>query len=465
MKSNRGNTAGLLILLLTAAAGIRLAALVVERDHLSRDIDAYRKLAEGLADGRGYSVPGGTRPTAFRPPLYPLLLAAVFRFGGGNVAIGLVHLVLSTATVVLTYCVGQRLGLGRGSLIAAALVAVDPLLVQYTTVPMTETLFTFLVALLLFLLVRRDDAPNEGIPTSIATGDWGPRSYRLFVGVVFALGALCRPAIWAFGGLVVGWWILQRWKPSRQQRRRIPWEVALGTAVVVGPWLVRNMLVLDRPIFTTTHGGYTLLLGNNPVFYREVVDRPWGTVWDRGSLAKWNRSLEAAMRQENPPVESESARDRWMTRRAISNIRAQPAEFLRACQLRMLRFWNVAPLGPATDAIRSVWLRFCRLTGQENWKTYRDDAVTIVRWGLSLFYAAITIGLLLSLLRMNRTEWRCFSPLLLLIVSLCVVHLFYWANTRMRAPLIPAIALLAVRGFLFNRKRTSDPATGMNRST
>lgn len=234
----------------------------------------------------------------------------------------------------------------------------------------------------------------------------------------------------------------------------------MGTCVVVCPWLVRNVLVFGRPIFTTTHGGYTLLLGNNPVFYREVVDRPWGTVWQGESLSQWNESLETAMRQEHPPIESEPARDRWMVRRAIRNIGDQPAEFLSACRLRMLRFWNVAPLGPATDAIRRMWLRFCQAIGQENWKPHAHAAVTVVRWGLSLFYGTIMIGLLLSLVRMDRAEWQRYRPLLLLIAAFCVVHLFYWTNTRMRAPLIPAIALLAVRGFLLRRKRVFDSAAG-----
>ena len=35
---------------------------------------------------------------------------------------------------------------------------------------------------------------------------------------------------------------------------------------------------------------------------------------------------------------------------------------------------------------------------------------------------------------------------LLLILNFTLVHLVYWSNMRMRAPLVPLIALIAARG-------------------
>ena len=36
--------------------------------------------------------------------------------------------------------------------------------------------------------------------------------------------------------------------------------LVLGLSLVVVPWGIRNLIVFGRPIITTTHGGYTLLL-------------------------------------------------------------------------------------------------------------------------------------------------------------------------------------------------------------
>ena len=54
----------------------------------------------------------------------------------------------------------------------------------------------------------------------------------------------------------------------------------LVTSAVVSPWVIRNRLVFGRWIATTTHGGYTLLLGNNPDFYRHLRQRSVGPSLD-----------------------------------------------------------------------------------------------------------------------------------------------------------------------------------------
>jgi hypothetical protein len=195
--------------------------------------------------------------------------------------------------------------------------------------------------------------------------------------------------------------------------------------LVLSPWVVRNVLVFGRPIVTTTHGGYTLLLGNNPVYYRQVVAQPWGTVWSGQSLSKWQQSLEDAMASAVPPVTGELARDRWMYQRAWESIANAPDMFVRACWLRFLRFWSLAPIGPAKQAIPPI-----------------------AHTAITLFYALITASLLLAPCRLSRSDWKTWLPLLLLVVVFMLVHLVYWTDMRMRAPLVPAISLLAVRGLL-----------------
>ena len=49
--------------------------------------------------------------------------------------------------------------------------------------------------------------------------------------------------------------------------------MAVSMFAVLLPWAVRNALVLAEPIITTTHGGYTLALANNEVYYRDILAR------------------------------------------------------------------------------------------------------------------------------------------------------------------------------------------------
>src|SRR5260370_22209705 len=89
-------------LLLLAAFFLRVGVLWKFGGSLAEDRDNYRAIAERVVAGEGFVDPQSHLPTAYRPPLYPLLVAAVRFFGGGNLAIGLVQVVLGVATSVLT---------------------------------------------------------------------------------------------------------------------------------------------------------------------------------------------------------------------------------------------------------------------------------------------------------------------------------------------------------------------------
>jgi hypothetical protein len=192
---------------------------------------------------------------------------------------------------------------------------------------------------------------------------------------------------------------------------------------MLAPWVVRNVVVLGSPIVTTTHGGYTLLLGNNDVAYEEEVSRPWGTVWDGESLRTWQRELEAELARAEPPVRDEVARDAWQRRRALDWIAAHPGRFAQAAWLRVRRFWNPVPLGPAGASVGPVV----------------RGAVGVFE---SLFLLLGLAGVLRSLSD-RRTRGAWLAPALC-AAALTLVHAVYWSNARMRAPLVPLVAVAAV---------------------
>jgi hypothetical protein len=67
-----------------------------------------------------------------------------------------------------------------------------------------------------------------------------------------------------------------------------------------------------------------------------------------------------------------------------------------------------------------------------------------VRWTVAAFYVAVTAAFVIGLFRV-RGAWRRWMPLLLVIAGFTAVHLVYWTNTRMRAPVVPLIAVVAGR--------------------
>jgi len=384
---------GLAVILVLAALA-RLAVIVPALHEPPDDPDAYLVLARSLAGGRGFTLAG--RPTAYRPPLYPLMLAPIVGGSGGistRAVLGL-NLALGLATVVLTALAARRWGLNdRGILLAAAIVALDPVLLRQGRSVMTETPSAFLLA-----------------ATLAATA--GPRGAALG-GLGFGLLTLCRPSflpaagLAALGAVVAGTGDLR----GRVRRGLI---LAGATSAVMAPWALRNAVVLGEPVWTTTHGGYTLALANNPVYYAEVLDGPPGAVWEGpNQRAWWDETARATAGMSEPRA------DRTLSRRGLAMLSGRPASFARASAARLGRFWGIAPAA----AVYPLPLRLAA----------------------ACWTAPLWVALVLGLGRRPSWEWpRIAAPAA--VVAMTVVHTFYWTDMRMRAPIMPAIALIAAGG-------------------
>lgn len=418
-----GRSALALGLLILVAMLLRLAVIGLAPQHLGDDRDAYLGIARELQQGHGFATPAVHNPTAYRPPLYPLLLAAVTSIGP-HWPVAALHILLAAATVWLTYSFTYR---GTDSpwaaTAAAAFVSVDPLLVWYASFPMTETLCATLSAALLVasLVFCSVSAPDESPSAAIPAGK--PHLLpSMFLGMIAGLCVLSRPSYWAPLVLMAAASLLFRHRGTSAPRagsRLTNGAIAIGTLlVVIAPWVVRNTIVLGTFRSTTTHGGYTLLLANNDAFYDEVVEQPWGTVWDgsRGpGQAAWFREVLAEMSASN--VQGEVDQDRWMTARAVETIQKRPTTFLRACLLRFVRFWNVLPLGTAAESVPRPLLG--AIAG-----------FYIVAWGLAI----------VGVIARSRRHLNAAIPAAAVILGFMTVHLVFWTNARMRAPILPALA-------------------------
>jgi hypothetical protein len=197
----------------------------------------------------------------------------------------------------------------------------------------------------------------------------------------------------------------------------------------LAPWAIRNQLVFGRPIFTTTHGGYTLLLSNNPRFYEHLRTAPAATVWKADQFKNSKDAGADEPAGAAPRVDQRSdelANDRRDYARAWQIMAAEPATFLRACLHRVRRLWGVLPYAiDPNEGRASRWLRYATAL----WYTLELALAAIGAWSLR--------GKLL------RTPWLLG---VVLAVGFTAVHLLYWTDLRMRAPLVPVVALAAAAG-------------------
>lgn len=403
---------GLATAVLVVAAILRWFAGPLHPDAVardpSRDPDAYLAIANTL---RRHGVFGeqAHRATAYRPPLYPLMLVPLVRDSNGTptVSVSLFLLLHLAATALILFsadrlAVGLRLGL-PARLAAAFFIAVDPLLVGQAALLMTETVYAALLTTALALWWR---AGLTGEQDQSAIGNGAPPGRAVTAGVVVGLAALTRPTTWA-AWLLLGLLALMRGRGPVGR-----WMAAtLAAGAVAAPWAIRNQVQFGSAIVTTTHGGYTLWLGMNPVFFREVVQGPH-EVWVSGfdSWTADNARQTAGM--------DERERDAWYRRQAINWMTRHPFEAILTAGHHVRSFWGLTPrTGPVgirrAVAAASLFLFLCALGG------LALPADPVVR--------------------------KRLADLAAVAVAFTVVHAVYWSDLRMRTPIEPFLALLAAR--------------------
>ena len=394
-----GTAVGLLLL----ALAVRGGAIVVDYDRLANDPDGYRLLAQNLTEHGTFG--RNRQPTAYRPPLYPLLLA-LCEAGPWKplTAIAVLHLALGVATVALTFEIARRWRLAGFSYLAAGLVVCDPILLHQSSLIMTETLAAFLSI-----------ASFAAVSAAVAANGRRLVVLSAVAGATFGLATLCRPTFLAalvFTALAFVW-------RTREPRMRVVCGAAMLTAAaaVVSPWVARNLVQFHQPIVTTTHGGYTLLLGNNPDYYKFLRTQPWRAVWraDR---------LDATLLDSH--AGDEVSEDRREYALAWQTIRDQPGTFAYAALRRVGALWGILP----------------HARGESESTTTRALRYATAAWYLSVLLLALAA----VLSRAVRAEipWWLFAAAM--AGSFTAVHFFYWTDLRMRAPLMPVICLLAAAG-------------------
>jgi 4-amino-4-deoxy-L-arabinose transferase-like glycosyltransferase len=239
----------------------------------------YFGIAQNVADGQGiaYSFPQTTvHATAFRPPVYPGLLGAVFWVFGPSIVLGrIVSLVLGLAVVGLTMAVvGELDGRRRTVLVSGLIVAVFPALVANDVALLAEPLSLALLLTTALLLLR-----GEIIAAGLVTG--------LLVlsrtSGQFVLPALAVWVLWRFG-----------WRQTLR--------FAAMALVVLVPWVVRNWVQVGTPVLATSNGFNLAAVYSEPAWEENgFVDAVYNPAFREYRLlqfdeAEWDAALrDAAM--------------------------------------------------------------------------------------------------------------------------------------------------------------------------
>jgi 4-amino-4-deoxy-L-arabinose transferase-like glycosyltransferase len=351
--------------IVAVAAAVRLLYLVSLGDYVPiSDAHQYHDLAHNISEGHGLAMTFPSldlHPTAFRPPLYPYVLAVTLSVFGFEALPGqLLNLALGLVVVVLTYTLGRRLGGDRVGVVAALAVALYPPLVANDVVLLTEPLsLVLLLAAVLALTARR----------------WA------WTGVLTGLLVLTRPSA-QFLVVVFAAWAL--W--------RLGWRRAVGllavTAMVVAPWIVRNWVQLDAPVYVTSNGFNLAAMYSGPAQEdRQFVDPVFDVRFDDTALLRWD---EVAWSEE-------------LQRRGLQGIRDNPRYVARVVRDNVVRYLELDPVAnePAERSdgrnldVRRATLPVFYVVTVVGWfgllvHLRRPDVVLVI--GVALYFAASSLA-------------------------------------------------------------------------
>ena len=342
---------------------------------------------------------------SFRPPLYPLLVAAIYSVHGHTpAAVRLWQAVLGTATCALLYAVGCRVGGQRVGLIAAGLAAAYPLFVFFSAVLMVESLLILLTVAALLLALRFEASPS-------------PRNAAA-LGAALGLGALCKPVVLAWVPFLLwGWWRRSALaRPARSGRL----ATALGAiAVVIAPWAVRNAVVQGYFVPVCSNLGTNLVIGNEP-----------GADGGYRSGRDYLGMVEEIAGPEEHPV----ARDRLAAREALRWIAADPVRSGWLAGRKLLLFWSPVQLDESRWRNLIALLSSGPLLVAGLWGTWR--------------------------LRGRPEAWVIGT----LALSLSLVHAVFFSHIRFRLPvdaalMVPA-SLLLQQAWCRWRRGAGEPPPG-----
>lgn len=198
----------------------------------------YRRIAEAIAEGRGFSDPFGvtTGPTAWMPPVFPALMAAVLKASGSIEAVAAAVLTLQNLVLIYMGFIVLRFASGPASPRNSPIVA----LTAYVLTVMSNYFYYFqfthdhiIVGLWVCLFVDLADRLWARTPRPSQIVPWG------IVGGLSVLTAPVLGPVWVALTMMLA-----------VAAKRIRWSVASGliACAIVVPWMVRNALVFHRVV-------------------------------------------------------------------------------------------------------------------------------------------------------------------------------------------------------------------------
>ncbi len=406
MKQQFWKAATSLALIMVIALGARITFAWNQERKMRADLvglvpflNETGNIAYSLAAGHGYSSPywQETGPTAWLTPVYPALVAIIFRIFGIHTAHSFfatvfLNILFSTATCVPIFYIGKRVG-GLGVASGAAwLWAIFPnaIIIPYEWVWDTS-LSALLMATILWATLELADTQSA-------------RNWCGY-GLLWGFALMTNPALGSLLPVLLGWAAYRgfRERPLPLSRPALACGIAVLCCV---PWTVRNYLAFHKFVPLRSNLPFELWLGNNEQFDEQSqVVAPANP--ERAEIRNYIHMGETAFMQ-----------DKW--RKAVAFITTHPKLELILYGRRFVATW----------------------TGMENpIEGFRDADSPLVRFVL-VSNTLAAIGALCGILALLRSRSAYAFPLAVGPIVYPLIYYATHASLRYRHPVDPILLLL-----------------------
>jgi hypothetical protein len=355
-------------------------------------------VASSLARGEGFCClfRQPTGPTAWLAPVYPLLVACIFKIFGiftlrsFEAAVVLNCFFSSLATIPLFHA-GKRIGGLTIGVIAAWIWAIFPsgIILPFEWIWDTSLSVLFAAGILWVTLELKDSRRS--------------RDYALY-GLLWGASLLSNPALGALPPFLFGW-VLYQHRGDRNLQLRAG-GLALGVMILVClPWTTRNYVQFHRLIPLRSNFPFEFWSGNNEIF--DEHSREVNRITRYEQIHLYARLGESAFLDDK-------------MRKATNFVVAHPGLYAQLFGRRIVATW---------------------LGTESPWQDFRHADSFLARFLIGWNVAAL-IGIIAGLVRLYKRKRVYFVPVAAFPVIFPLT--FYIAHTtlRHRHPCDPILSLL-----------------------
>lgn len=363
-------------------------ALLVSVEPVS-DSFLYNVFAQNIASGKGYAFPDGGLTVYWPVGTSAVYAVLYYLWGVSFLPILFFNLLIGTAIVWLTHAITLRYLSNSVASLAAFLVAIWPILIQFTTILASELIFIFLILAAIYIWGLTQ------LPILMRAVLWG----ALICGATYVRPTafpllLLLPVLDMLAGVKIKTCIAQL-------------TVATITAAILfAPWVYRNHTQFNEFVLVSANGGANLWMGNNPQSNGGYMDLP------------------------DIHFENEVARDQYFKKEAVDFIIHNPISYLKLMLKRAVTTYK-------SETIGVVWNGALE-------KQLNPSGILALKLISTLFWWFIVLASIVGIYHLFQQKTLAWHHALFAVAAFFFVFpLLTVAQDRYHLPINPFLAIFA----------------------